>query len=87
VAIVPILVSQNLKLSLEIERSCLMRSGFEMITAEDGEHAIGPARERRSELIPLDFDMPRTDAATPCPGLSVSRRSRWRYCDFQWGRA
>lgn len=35
-AIVPILVAQKLKLSLETEKRYLMRSGFEVVTAGRG---------------------------------------------------
>jgi CheY-like chemotaxis protein len=48
----------------------LERSGYDVVTARDGEEALQVARERRPDLAVLDISMPQVD------GLEVLRRLR-----------
>jgi two-component system alkaline phosphatase synthesis response regulator PhoP len=50
--------------------SRLERSGYEIITAANGEDALTLAHERRPVLVILDVEMPKLD------GLEVTRRLR-----------
>lgn len=54
-----IYILQILEFSLEVE-------GFEVLTAQDGEEAIGVARRCRPHLIVLDIMMPRMDGYEAC---------------------
>lgn len=61
-----VLIADDVKLFLKIEKTFLTRAGFEVITAENGQRALELARERRPRLIILDLLMPEMDGATAC---------------------
>ena len=46
---------------LALVQTALTRSGYEVITAGDGETALGLIRERRPALAVLDVSMPKLD--------------------------
>lgn len=53
-----LLVDDSKFLRLATERA-LARAGYEVSTAEDGEHALQMAREKRPDLILLDMLLPK----------------------------
>jgi len=61
-----VLIADDVKLFLKIEKTFLTRAGFEVITAENGQRALELARARRPRLILLDLLMPEMDGATAC---------------------
>ena len=63
---VTVLIADDLKLFLEVEKSYLQRGGFEVLTATSGEEAVSLALQRQPNLILLDLEMPRMDGATAC---------------------
>lgn len=64
-----VLIADDLKLFLEIEKSYLMRGGFEVITAASGEEAVTAAAQHRPRLILLDLEMPKMDGAAACTAM------------------
>ncbi len=64
-----VLIADDLRLFLEIEKSFLVRAGFEVLTAENGERAVELARQRRPTLILLDQHMPGMDGAAACAAM------------------
>lgn len=63
---VTVLIADDLKLFLEIEKSYLQRGGFDVLTATSGEEAVAIAQKRLPSLILLDLEMPKTDGAAAC---------------------
>ena len=63
---VTVLIADDLKLFLEIEKSYLLRGGFDVLTATSGEEAVRIAQKRLPNLILLDLEMPKTDGAAAC---------------------
>ncbi len=63
---VTVLIADDLKLFLEIEKSYLQRGGFDVLTAMSGEEAVGLALKRQPNLILLDLEMPTMDGAGAC---------------------
>ncbi|HEV8700048.1 MAG TPA: response regulator [Candidatus Polarisedimenticolia bacterium] len=63
---VTVLIADDLKLFLEIEKSYLQRGGFEVLTAMSGVDAVSLALSRQPNLILLDLEMPKMDGATAC---------------------
>jgi len=63
---VTVLIADDLKFFLEIEKSYLKRGGFDVLTAESGRRAVDLAREHRPNLILLDLEMPKMDGAQAC---------------------
>ena len=74
-----ILLVDDARLVLELERSFLKRSGCEILTAATGEEALATARTARPDLILLDADLPGLDGAAWCravksdPALAATR--------------
>jgi CheY-like chemotaxis protein len=66
---VTVLIADDLKLFLEVEKSYLKRGGFEVIAAESGDQAVDLARDRPPNLILLDLEMPRMDGAAACAAM------------------
>ncbi|HET9074168.1 MAG TPA: response regulator [Solirubrobacteraceae bacterium] len=54
----------------ELQRSMLVRAGYEVITAVDGRDALARMGERRPDLVITDIDMPHLD------GIGLLRRLR-----------
>lgn len=63
---VTVLIADDLKLFLEVEKSYLQRGGFEVLTAMSGEEAVSLALQRQPNLILLDLEMPKMDGAAAC---------------------
>ncbi len=61
-----VLIADDLKFFLEIEKSYLVRGGFDVITADSGAQAIDLALQHRPQLILLDLQMPNMDGAEAC---------------------
>jgi two-component system cell cycle response regulator len=69
VAGITVLIADNLKALLQIEKTFLMRSGVEVLTAENGARAVELAREKVPRLILLDLEMPQMDGAAVCAAM------------------
>ena len=64
-----ILLVDDVKLLLEIQKGFLASSNLEIFTAGDGLEALDIARQERPDLIILDKYMPRMDGVTCCSTL------------------
>jgi CheY-like chemotaxis protein len=69
VAKITVLIADDLKFFLEIEKSYLQRAGFEVLAAGGGEQAVDLARERKPNLILLDLEMPHMDGVAACEAI------------------
>ena len=67
-----VLIADDLKTFLKIEKTFLTRAGFEVLTAENGERAVELARDRHPRLILLDLEMPEMDGAAACVAMRPS---------------
>jgi CheY-like chemotaxis protein len=65
-----ILLVDDSRTALMIERMILAQRSYDLVTASDGEEALTRAREERPDLILMDVVMPRLD------GFSATRRLR-----------
>jgi CheY-like chemotaxis protein len=63
---VTVLIADDLKFFLEIEKSYLVRGGFEVLAVESGEKAVELAASQHPHLILLDLEMPGMDGAAAC---------------------
>ena len=66
---VTVLIADDLKFFLEIEKSYLQRGGFEVLTATTGEEAVEMAQKRQPHLVLLDLEMPKMDGAASCAAM------------------
>ena len=66
---ITVLIADNLKALLQIEKTFLMRAGIEVLTAENGARAVELAREKVPRLILLDLEMPQMDGAAACAAM------------------
>lgn len=64
-----VLIADDLKLFLEIEKSYLQRGGFEVLTAGGGEEAVRVATASRPHLVLLDLEMPGMDGVAACAAM------------------
>jgi CheY-like chemotaxis protein len=64
-----VLIADDLKIFLKIEKTFLTRAGFEVLTAENGERAVELALDRHPRLILLDLEMPEMDGAAACAAM------------------
>ena len=64
-----VLIAHDLKALLQIEKTFLMRAGFEVLTAENGARAVELARDRHPRLILLDLEMPLMDGVAACAAM------------------
>lgn len=64
-----ILIADGLKALLQIEKTFLMRAGFEVLAAETGERAVELAREKVPRLILLELEIPGMDGTTACAAM------------------
>ncbi len=64
-----VLIADHLKALLQIEKTFLMRAGFDVFTAETGARAVELAREKVPRLILLDLEMPEMDGAAACAAM------------------
>ncbi len=63
---VTVLIADDLKFFLELEKSFLVRGGFDVLTAGSGTEAIAVARDKHPSLVLLDLEMPGVDGAAAC---------------------
>ncbi len=61
-----ILIVDDLRVFLELERTCFERAGFEVMTAESGEEALEKTRAFQPDAVLLDLYMPDLDGAEVC---------------------
>jgi two-component system, cell cycle response regulator DivK len=61
-----VLIADDSKALLQIEKTFLMRAGFEVLTAESGERAVELARERVPRLIFLTLQISGRDGVEVC---------------------
>ena len=66
---VTVLIADDLKFFLEIEKSYLQRGGFEVLTATSGEEAVDIAQKRQPNLVLLDLEMPKMDGVAACVAM------------------
>jgi CheY-like chemotaxis protein len=64
-----VLIADDLKLFLAIERTLLEKGGLDVVTAETGDEAIDRARRRPPNLVLLDLEMPGRDGADTCAAM------------------
>ncbi len=64
-----VLIADDLKFFLEVEKSFLQRGGFEVLTADTGQKAVELAREKQPQLILIDLEMPKMDGASACAAM------------------
>jgi CheY-like chemotaxis protein len=64
-----VLIADDLKFFLEVEKSFLQRGGFEVLTADTGQKAVDLAREKQPHLILIDLEMPKMDGAAACAAM------------------
>jgi DNA-binding response OmpR family regulator len=64
-----VLIADGLKALLQIEKTFLMRAGFEVLAAETGEMAVELAREKMPRLILLELEIPGIDGASACAAM------------------
>src|SRR5579875_2308872 len=56
-----ILIADDRASSRELLRTVLVRAGYDVLEAEDGQQALAQARSRRPDLVLLDLQMPGLD--------------------------
>jgi len=66
-----ILIADDNPENLDIFRTRLAANGYEILTATDGEQALGIAREWQPDLILLDVMMPKMDGIEVCQRLKA----------------
>src|SRR5437899_11026076 len=66
-----ILIVDDNSMNLDILGALLAGHGYEVITATDGEEALGVARENHPDLILLDVMMPKVDGLEVCRQLKA----------------
>jgi CheY-like chemotaxis protein len=64
-----VLIADDLKFFLEVEKTFLQRGGFNVLTAESGQKAIEIAAQEKPHLILLDLEMPQMDGAAACAAM------------------
>jgi adenylate cyclase len=69
-----ILIADDNPLNLDILRTRLAVHGYEILTARDGEEALGLALAQRPDLILLDIMMPKLDGLAVCRHLKADPR-------------
>ena len=61
-----ILIVDDVKMSLEIEKEFLKDTGCELVSAANGREGLERAREERPDLVMTDLHMPEMDGAELC---------------------
>ena len=71
-----ILLVDDTKLFLKLEREYLKQSSVVILTAENGRQALEIARNERPDLVYMDLNMPEMDGATCCAALKADPELR-----------
>jgi len=71
-----VLLVDDARLFLELERSFLRRTGCEVLTAASGEDALRKARSRRPDIVVLDANMPGMSGIECCRALKDDPETR-----------
>jgi len=64
-----VLIADDSKLFLEMQKGFLARTGFEVLAAETGLRAVELAHQRPPNLILIDLNMPDLDGAATCAAM------------------
>ena len=64
-----ILIVDDVKMSLEIEKAFLKDTGCELISASNRGEGLEAAREERPDLVMTDLHMPEMDGAELCQAI------------------
>jgi len=64
-----ILLVDDAKLFLEIEKTFLQRTSFKILTAYDGMEALELVRQHRPNIVILDLNIPKMDGAECCHAI------------------
>ena len=60
----------------EIVKSILSKEGYEVMVAKDGNEAVALARERKPDLVILDYFMPGLTGTEVCKTLKADEQTR-----------
>ena len=71
VAVPTVLLVDDVKLLLELEKSFLKHSSVRILTAIDGAEALGVIRRERPDLVYMDLNMPRMDGKLCCAAIKA----------------
>src|SRR5262245_66661168 len=66
-----VLLADDIKLELEIEKTFFQRSGFQVLTAADGPKALAMALTEKPDLVILDQVMPGLNGTDVCKLLKA----------------
>jgi CheY-like chemotaxis protein len=69
-----ILLVDDVRMFIEIQKEFLKFSCAEILTATDGEEALNVVITRRPDLIFMDLQMPKMDGATCCRAIKADQR-------------
>lgn len=75
-AIPSVLIVDDVKLLLELEKNFLKHSSIRILTASNGEEAIAVARKEHPDLIYMDLNMPVMDGKTCCATIKADPELR-----------
>ena len=71
-----VLLADDIRLELEIEKTFFQRSGFKVLTASDGPGALALAVAERPDLVILDQIMPGLSGSDVCRALKARTETR-----------
>jgi CheY-like chemotaxis protein len=64
-----ILLVDDVRMNIEIEKDFLKYSMLEILTARDGLEALNIVKTKRPDIVFMDFEMPNMDGATSCRAI------------------
>jgi uncharacterized protein (TIGR02266 family) len=71
-----ILLADDVKLFLEVEKTFFLRSGYQVFTATSGDEVLSVARRQKPDVILLDYEMPGMKGDEICRELKASGDTR-----------
>jgi DNA-binding response OmpR family regulator len=71
-----ILLVDDSKTVLMMERMILMRGGYDTVTAADGEEGVSKAKQEKPDAILMDVVMPRMNGFDACRALREQAETR-----------
>lgn len=71
-----ILLADDVKLFLEVEKTFFLRSGYRVLTAHSGDEVLSIAAHEKPDLILLDYEMPGMNGDEVCRRLKADERLR-----------